>query len=477
MVLSRSYTCKGSARVVNSPAILRVRSDAPVMEIGGVLVNNPGNTAIQTLIVDGQRVPPKILGGARRGASGGYVSGCVRIDFGSRRMRDVWIQTTVYPAFLRVGSGDLIVPPEAAAEPQLTAVGDSYLKSVSGQFCDDGPIALELAARLGIRNVAVDTLNGTGYWNSGVDAGNLNDRLAAHAADRSTIYLVMAGINDYVDIINPPQSVWPSRDRYEQSVTAYLSGLRAAQPDALIVVTAPFCPIAPLSDSAYVAHAETNTSGVGDFLYKAQVQKQAVQKLAGPWVYIDVLTGGGWLSSAGASGDVTGLQWFTGGTPAPGTNATNKPGNAVGGGGGGFGGIDRIPVLAGGLYTQSPDISATGGSGSGLLLSSRIDATGRLVEIKVVCPGQGYTAASGLPVITVDAAYEVEPASAGLPVLMTGINAGGAYPLPSFAPSGSTDLNNIYSLLLPDLIHPSPPGVSHLSRRLAQNIHDAVLAF
>ena len=58
------------------------------------------------------------------------------------------------------------------------------------------------------------------------------------------------------------------------------------------------------------------------------------------------------------------------------------------------------------------------------------------------------------------------------------MNPDGQYPLPSFAPPGvpAGELNNIYTLLSGDTIHPSPLGVEYLSRRLAQNIYDAVMA-
>src|SRR5262249_44955767 len=152
-----------------------------------------------------------------------------------------------------------------------------------------------------------DAIGGTGYWNSGLGWGNLNDRLPAHAADNSNIYLVMAGINDYADAVSVSQLSWPSRAVFEQAVLGYMQGLRARQPHALIVVTAPFSPDANLSDSSYVAQPATNTSGMGDNLYKAALFKSSIQQIAAPWIYIDVLMGTGWLNSSGASGQVRNL--------------------------------------------------------------------------------------------------------------------------------------------------------------------------
>jgi hypothetical protein len=443
-----------------------------VLELAGVVADGTGT--VQTLIVDGRLVPPTVLlARAPRGSSG-----AIRADSASRAMRDIWIETAMHVAYLKIGRSDTLVAADDQLEPQLTCVGDSYLQSRSAAFGNGSAIALEIGARLGVGKISIDGIGGTGYWNSGGDLGNLNDRLAAHAADESLVYLVMAGINDYGDVVdNPPQLVWPTRSTYEQAVVEYLGNLRAARPEALIVVTAPFCPSPPMSDASYVAHLDTNSSGLGDFLYKAHVHKQAVQAIAGPWVYVDVLMGGGWLNSSGAAGDVTNLQWLTGGTAGPGTTATYKPGNTAGGGGGGYGGITRVPVFGGGSYTQAPEIKASGGTGRGLLLASVIDASGALTAISVVSPGSGYTAGTGLPAIAIDRRFESSPAELGAPALGVGVNPDGQYPLPSFAPPGVTasDLNNVYTLQSSDTIHPSPLGVD-TARRLAQNVYDAVMA-
>jgi hypothetical protein len=472
LAVNRLYSCKGQARSVSSRTILRFRTDAPVIELSGAIPE--GSPAVQTLIVDGMLVPPKALSCSR--GAGGWIAGTLRIEFGSRVLRDIWIETYLAVAYVKIAQQDVLLAADDQHEPQLTAVGDSYLQSRSATFANGGAIALEIGARLGIRKVATDSIGGTGYHNSGGNLGNLNDRLPAHSADKSIVYLVLAGLNDYGDIIEPPQLVWPSRTTYEQAVQTYLQNLRLAQPKSLIVVTAPFCPVPSMSDATYVANAATNSSGLGDFAYRAQVHKSAVQQLAAPWVYIDVLMGGGWLNSSGATGDSTGLQWLTGGTAAPGTTATHRPGNTNGGGGGGFGGISKIPVLGGGHYSQAPDIVASGGSGQGLLLASTIDNAGRLNAITIVQPGFGYTESAGLPAIAIDATWQITAAALGAPELIMGSNPDGVYPLPSFAPSGATNLNNIYTLLMADQTHPSPLGVEYLSTRLAKSIHEAVMA-
>ena len=475
LAIIRSFSCKGIARTLASPTVIRFKTDAPVFELTGV-VPEGGGVAAQSLIVDGWLVPPKVLASSR-GAGGGWNVATVRVEFGSRAVRDIWMHTALTPAYLKVDAQDVVLPAEDAAEPQLTVIGDSYLQARADMFPNTAGIAFEVAARLGIRKLTVDAIGGTGYWNSSTDLGNLNDRLPGHAADDSTIYLVLAGLNDYGDNTSSGL-VWPSRAVYEEAVRGYMRKLRAAQPNALIVVTAPFCPIPPMSDSGHKSFAGTNSSGVGDFLYKAELHKDAIRQVAGPWVYIDVLMGSGWLNSSGATGDITGLQWFTGGTPGSGTSATYKPGNTLGGGGGAYGGIASIPVLSGGLYSQAPDITAIGGTGTGLQVGSKIDTSGRLTALVITAPGHGYTPGAGLPEIQIDPTFQINPAALGTPVLHTAVNPDGQYPLMSFAPAGATraQLNNIYRLLMTDKTHPSPLGVSYISSRLARNILDAVMA-
>jgi hypothetical protein len=461
------------ARSISSPVIVRFQTDAPVFELSGIAVN--GSMTCQTLMVDGQLVPPKVLSSCF-GAGGGYAVGTIRVDFGSRALRDIYLETAMALAYVTINSGDTLEAVSSLSEPQMTVVGDSYQGVRSAAFGNSSAIGLELGARLGIRNVAVDAVGGTGYWNSGNDIGNLNDRLPAHAADNSQIYVIMAGLNDYGDLTGGTL-VWPSPAVYQQSVTGYVQGLRAAQPNAVIVVAAPFCPVPPMSDSTYIASSATNNSGIGDFLYKAQLHKQAVEQIAGPWIYIDVLMGTGWVNSSGATGGATGLQWFTGGTPAGGTTASDKPGNTTGGGGGGFGALNGIPVISGGSYVQAPDITAQYGSGSGLLVASTINSTGQLTSVDIVTQGAGYTA-SGLPSFVIDPTFQISTATIGTPSLMMGINPDGEYPLPSFAPPDVPvwDLNNIYVMLENDTVHPSQVGASYLSARLARSIYDAVLA-
>ncbi len=470
---TRSYSCKGNARTLQSLLSFQIRTDAPVLELTGIFYDGVGSC--QTLIVNGQLASPKTLS-ANRG-QGGLVAGTIRIDFGSRAMRDIWLQTEISAAYFRVAADDTVSAwDDVASEPSITAVGDSYLQGNSSLFGNGAAIAFSIAARLGIRSVSTDVLGGTGYWNSGRDLGSLLDRLPGHANDRASIYLVLAGLNDYGDARASGALDVPATSTYEEAVRNYLHGLRQANPTAVIAVTAPFCPIPPMSDATYGSVTLPDGQVLGGFLYKAYVQKKALLEVAGPWVYIDVLMGGGWLNSSGRTGDITHLQWLTGGTAGTGTTATYRPGNTQGGGGGGFGGIGAVPVTAGGRYSQAPELTAMGGTGTGLLMTSYLNSSGALAGVIIYSSGEGYTAGAGLPEIFIDSRFELMPATLGTPQLILGINPNGQYPLPEFAPPGVTDLNNIYVNLMTDMIHPSPPGAEYLARRLASNLRDAILA-
>ena len=474
LMASRTYSCKGVSRIVGTIQAFRIKTDAQVIELAGVV--SDGTAASQTLIVDGRLVPTKVLASAR--ALGGWNYGSIRLEFGTRKVRDIWIETPAQLAYIKIDQSDSLFALDDAGEPQITVVGDSYLQVGSGVFGNGAAIALSLASRLGVRKIATDAIGGTGYWNSGFGLGNLNDRLPAHGMDGSAIYLVLAGLNDYGDETGIFGLVWPTRAQFEQAVLDYLQGLRAAQPNAVIVVAPPFCPVPPMSDSTYQSNPPTNTSGLGDFLYKSALFKQSLQQIAAPWVFIDTLMGGGWLNSSGATGDITNLQWLTGGTPGPGTSATFKPGNTNGGGGGGFGGIATVPIVSAGRYAQAPEITASGGSGSGLLLRGTIDASGNLTQVNVVSPGNSYTDGAGLPTFSIDPTFEASPTVLGTPTLLVGINPNGEYPLPSFAPPGVTadELNNIFVMISMDKTHPSPVGTEYLAKRLAQSVCNAVLA-
>jgi hypothetical protein len=134
-------------------------------------------------------------------------------------------------------------------------------------------------------------------------------------------------------------------------------------------------------------------------------------------------------------------------------------------------------VSAGGKYSQAPEIVATGGSGSGLLLASTINSSGQINAIRVVEPGVGYTTGSGLPKLTINTTFQLTAATLGVPVLMGGVNPNGNYPLPAFAPASVPGgFSNAYVNLLPDLTHPSPAGVDYLASRLAQSLYEAIMA-
>jgi hypothetical protein len=95
----------------------------------------------------------------------------------------------MYVAFVKVDAAASVLAIDDSVEPQMTVVGDSYQQANSNNFGNGGAMGLEIAARLGIRKVATDAVGGSGYCHSGLGQGNLNDRLPAHAADNSSIYL------------------------------------------------------------------------------------------------------------------------------------------------------------------------------------------------------------------------------------------------------------------------------------------------
>lgn len=161
----RPYRCKGIDRAVSSPTVLRFVTDAPVVELSGVVPDGSATTV--TVMVDGMLVPTEALSSATGG--GGWNFGTIRLDFGSRKIRDIWIETALYLAHIKMDPSATLQQVNDSAEPQITVVGDSYLLSRSGTFGNGGAIAFESGSRLGIRKITVDAIGGTGYrtqWQS-----------------------------------------------------------------------------------------------------------------------------------------------------------------------------------------------------------------------------------------------------------------------------------------------------------------------
>jgi hypothetical protein len=102
-------------------------TDAAVIELAGVVADGAPTGVCQTLIVDGQIVPPTALA-TELVTGAGWIAGAIRIDFGSQAIRDIWVQTGLYVACVKIGQYDTMFPVDDQAEPQVTVIGGSYLQ-------------------------------------------------------------------------------------------------------------------------------------------------------------------------------------------------------------------------------------------------------------------------------------------------------------------------------------------------------------
>jgi hypothetical protein len=181
----------------------------------------------------------------------------------------------------------------------MTAQADSYGAALSMDWAFSG-IFNEAAVRLGITNVDVDALGGTGYAPNSVStspADTFAARLAKLTPYPCDLFLTCGGINDNNWLALPPYaSGAEARTGFDGAVQRYFRDLRAAMPDTVLAATGPWQP----NENFYPQPARD----------KADTIRAALQAVAGPWVFMDNLRGG-WLSSSGASGPATGA-WQTG---------------------------------------------------------------------------------------------------------------------------------------------------------------------
>src|SRR6202034_334974 len=97
LAVNRLYTCKGQSRATASVNVLRFMTNAKVFELAGAVGDGSPSGVVTTLIVDGQLVLPKVLSAGRLNG-GGWDFGSIRIDFGSRAIRDIWVVTDLFVA-------------------------------------------------------------------------------------------------------------------------------------------------------------------------------------------------------------------------------------------------------------------------------------------------------------------------------------------------------------------------------------------
>ena len=286
--------------VSGGPCVFHFEFDGPAFE-----VLFAGNAVSAVLLADGQYAAPGyIRNELRSGVQGAALDNFntyVRFDFGSaaRRKLSLYAYSTLGPSAFAIGANDSIRPWDRSAEPTMTVQADSYGAAYSSSWAFSG-IFYEAAVRMGITNVDVDAVGGTGFAPNNVStrpADSFTGRLATMTRHPCDLFLTCGSINDNNWLALPPYATGAeARAGFDSTVQRYYRELRAALPDAVLAAVGPWQP----NENFYPQSGRD----------KVDTIRAALQAVAGPWVFMDNLRGG-WLTSSGASGPATG-GWQTG---------------------------------------------------------------------------------------------------------------------------------------------------------------------
>jgi hypothetical protein len=282
------------------PSVYHFEFDGPAFE-----VLFAGSSVSAVLIADGQYATPQYIrnelrGGVQGAALDNYDT-YVRFDFGSSALRRVSLYafSTLGASAFAIGAADSIRAWDRTTEPTMTVQADSYGAALSTDWAFSG-IFYEAAVRMGITNVDVDALGGTGYAPNSVStrpADSFAGRLTNLTPFPCDLFMTCGGINDNNWLALPPYATGAeARAGFDSAVQRYFRDLRAALPDTVLAAVGPWQP----NESFYPQPARD----------KADTIRAALQAVPGPWVFMDNLRGG-WLTSSGTSGVATG-GWQTG---------------------------------------------------------------------------------------------------------------------------------------------------------------------
>ena len=269
-----------------------------------------GSDICVTLVVDGKYMAPQIIrtafSGGMPGAALSAPNSLVRFDFGSAALRkvSVYARSSQGPCSIIVGADDHLTPWDRSGEASFAAMADSYGGAFGPNWGVSGPF-WEAAALLGIPHLDLDAAGGTGYGpnNANPDTRNPGNafgaRLPSSVNAQPDLFLTAGGINDNNSIPAPPlyATAAEALAGFNANVTAYYSDLRTALPESVLAASGPWAP-----------RAASPTDPVAQS--KADTIKAALQRVGGPWVFLDNLNGG-WVNSSGASAPPNG-PWQTG---------------------------------------------------------------------------------------------------------------------------------------------------------------------
>lgn len=214
----------------------------------------------------------------------------ITIDFGSYDDREIVIISRT-PGFgaIRIDAGDTISPIDLTEQPRVSAMTDSYGAGSTPYLNGNGPYGAA-ALRLGMYNFNISAEGGSGFTKPG-NAGHTfldTNRVACLLYGTPDLIRVAGGIND------------GNATAAEVGVAAanLFGQIRAACPQSVISVIAPWCP-----PSSTISFAQARRDSI----------LAALQSVGGLWYHIDT-TNSTWLTSNGKTGLIgpAGGPWQSG---------------------------------------------------------------------------------------------------------------------------------------------------------------------
>jgi lysophospholipase L1-like esterase len=305
--------------------------------------NAGGGNQSFSLMVNNQFAYTKVIGKSMtNGVEGatnlndGQQNCWVKVDFGSRATRKV----SLYPYsvslqnFALADAKDSVQGWDRSGDPWAVVMADSFGQSSTQYWMNNG-LYREALHRLGIFDVLTNAVGATGYHPNLQQPAEANcgrGRIADMALFQNPdLALIALGVNDNV---NSPDAMYATaaiaEATFTSAVTSTLTQARLNGPNSLLVVLAPWVP------SQGNSNWSNTVQGPG-WLIKSTHIFAELQKISGPWIYVDpftdyVTTSSGYTygpfgtyvgSVAGAN--PSGANWSTGtGTTASPTGNGNS---------------------------------------------------------------------------------------------------------------------------------------------------------
>lgn len=231
------------------------------------------NTLTYQMLVDGRPIAENL------GTTPTNTTSWTKFAFGSRAVRNITLYAVGQIGCLAIGVNDSISPVIRSSDLAVVFHGDSYLQAL-GQHTPIGGPAGEAAYLAGIPNIWGAGFGGAAYLRPGPSSNAAGAFPDLSAVTNCDLWHCSLGLNE-TRASGPPAA-------FDAAVLSYFKAVRNAFPDAVIAATGSWAPQESMASTA--SRTDIGTAVVAQ-----------LGSIAGPWVFIDNLTGN-WRNSSGATG-------------------------------------------------------------------------------------------------------------------------------------------------------------------------------